>query len=135
MEISGGPSGSTLKRHWISTQQINDGSRTKFSAAARPDFLMKSSLATILQGRPAIAYGAGEYFSRICDRMIDEFEYFVDDAFSGQSRNGLPVRDVASLRSEHREVCVFLFCRDIGAALLALDEYGFHWGENAFDAR
>ena len=96
---------------------------------------MKSSLATILQGRPAIAYGAGEYFSRICDRMIDEFEYFVDDAFSGQSRNGLPVREVASLRSEQREVCVFLFCRDIGAALLALDEYGFHWGENAFDAR
>jgi acetyltransferase-like isoleucine patch superfamily enzyme len=96
---------------------------------------MKSSLATILQGRSAIAYGAGEYFSRFCDRTIEVFEYLVDDAFAGQTRNGIPIRDVASLGSEHHDVCVFLFCREIGAALLELDDYGFHWGENAFDAR
>jgi acetyltransferase-like isoleucine patch superfamily enzyme len=96
---------------------------------------MKSSLARILEGRPAIAYGAGEYFSRFCNRSVEAFEYFVDDALVGQSRNGIPVRAVASLGSEQREVCVFLFCRDIGAALLALDGYGFRWRENVFDAR
>jgi acetyltransferase-like isoleucine patch superfamily enzyme len=96
---------------------------------------MKSSLPTILEGRPAIAYGAGEYFSRFCDRTAEAFEYFVDDALVGQSRNGIPVRAVASLGSEQREICVFLFCRDIGAALLALDDYGLRWRENVFDAR
>jgi acetyltransferase-like isoleucine patch superfamily enzyme len=96
---------------------------------------MKSSLSTILQGRPAIAYGAGEYLSRFCGRTVEVFEYFVDDALVGQRRNGIPVRAVASLGSESREVCVFLFCRDIGAALLALDPYGLRWRENVFDAR
>lgn len=96
---------------------------------------MKSSLPGILKGRPAIAYGAGEYFSRFCDRTAEAFEYFVDDALVGQNRNGIPIRAVASLGSEQREVCVFLFCRDIGAALLALDGYGLRWRENVFDAR
>ncbi len=96
---------------------------------------MKSSLATILDGRPAVAYGAGEYFGRFCDRTVESFEYFVDDTLVGQSRNGIPVRAVESLGSEQREVCVFLFCRDIGPALLTLDGYGMRWRENVFDAR
>jgi acetyltransferase-like isoleucine patch superfamily enzyme len=96
---------------------------------------MKSSLAKVLRGRPAIAYGAGEYFRRFCDRTVDLFEYLVDDVLAGQSRDGIPIRAVASLGSEQREVCVFVFCRDIGPALLELDGYGFRWGENVFDAR
>lgn len=117
------------------TPQISCGLPRKYSAAARPDSPMKSSLSTILEGRPAIAYGAGEYFSRFCERTVEAFEYLVDDALAGQVRNGVPVRAVASLGSEKREVCVFLFCRDLGAALLALDTYGFRWHENVFDAR
>jgi acetyltransferase-like isoleucine patch superfamily enzyme len=96
---------------------------------------MKSSLSAILEGRLAIAYGAGEYFNRFCDRTVEAFEYLVDDTLVGQTRNGVPVRPVASLGSEQREICVFLFCRDIGAALLALDGYGLRWRENVFDAR
>src|ERR1700730_7784862 len=96
---------------------------------------MKCSLAKVLRGRPAIAYGAGEYFRRFCDRTVDLFEYLVDDVLADQSRNAIPIRAVESLGSEQREVCVFVFCRDIGPALLELDGYGFRWGENVFDAR
>jgi acetyltransferase-like isoleucine patch superfamily enzyme len=96
---------------------------------------MKSSLVEILDGRPAIAYGAGEYFGRFCGRTAELFDYFLDDNLAGQNRNGIPIRPVASLASEQRQVCVFLFCRDIAPALLALDEHGFRWRENVFDAR
>jgi acetyltransferase-like isoleucine patch superfamily enzyme len=93
-------------------------------------------LEKLLDGRVAVACGAGEYFDRYCgERSAEVFEYFVDDALAGQSRKGIPIRPLESLREERRDVCVFVFARNAGAAVLRLDELGLRWGVDIFDAR
>jgi acetyltransferase-like isoleucine patch superfamily enzyme len=96
---------------------------------------MKSSLAAILDGRPAIACGSPDYIGRFCDRSVAEFECVLDDSLAGQSWKGVPIRAVGSLAEERREVCVFLFGRDLGPMVLRLAAYGLRWGVNLFDAR
>jgi acetyltransferase-like isoleucine patch superfamily enzyme len=82
-----------------------------------------------------MACGSPEYIGRYCERTLDVFECILDDTQSGQTWKGVPIRSLDSLASEQREVCVFLFGRDLGPMVLALDALGLRWGENMHDAR
>ena len=96
---------------------------------------MTHSLKSLLAGRRAVAFGAGEYFGRYCDQSADAFAFLVDDSLAGRERSGRAILPVSALQAEGGDIVVFLFCRDFGAALLQLAPLGFSWGENVFDAR
>ena len=96
---------------------------------------MTRSLESVLAGRRAVAFGAGEYFGRYCDQSARAFAYLVDDDLAGGERSGRPIFPVSALQADGVDVVVFLFCRDFGAALLQLAPLGFTWGKNVFDAR
>lgn len=96
---------------------------------------MKSTLESVLAGRRAVAYGAGEYFGRYCSRSAAAFDYLVDDVLAGRERGGRPILPVSQLATDSDTAVVFLFCRDLGPALLRLAPMGFTWGKNLFDAR
>jgi len=96
---------------------------------------MTPSLAKLLAGRQSVAFGAGEYFGRYCERSAEAFAYFVDDALAGGNLSGRAILPVSALRADVDKVVVFLFCRDYGSALLQLASLGFTWGKNVFDAR